>query len=97
MRCTQYKYITNQDFSFEELQSRENQLREYHKGRRNPHLIDDEPDITEATWINNRHVFNKEAFVPTIRDGLGGPIVSYWARIDNNRRWFEPPALKPKL
>ena len=95
MRCTQYKYISDKDLSCDDYKRNEEGLRKYHEERRNRHLVDDEPDYMKATWINNLHVFEKDTYVPTIRPGLAGPIVSYWARIDNKRRWFASPIVKP--
>ena len=92
MKCTQYKYVTNS--SFDGFPSAV--LSKYHDARKNRHLVDDQPDETEATWINNSHVYKCDAFVPNFRDGLAGPIISYWARIDNNRRWFSAPIIQPK-
>ena len=94
MRCTQYKFISNLNFSFEESQIQDQVLRNWHERKRNHLLINDEPDFTNASWINSYHVYEKDKFIPTIRDGLGGPIISYWARVDNNRRWFAAPIVK---
>ena len=94
MKCTQYKFLSNQNISCEESEIHKEALRSWHEKRRNHLLVDDEPDLAEANWINNHHVYKNDAFIPTIRDGLGGPIISYWARIDNNRRWFSAPALQ---
>ena len=93
MKCTQYKFLSNQNISCEESKNHEQVLRSWHEKRRKNLLWDDEPDLTEATWINNHHVYKRDAFIPTLRDGLAGPLISYWARIDNNRRWFAAPAL----
>lgn len=98
MKCTQYKRLSNQNFSLEESQRQEEELRKYHNERapsRKHILYDDEPDFNQATWINNHHVYKEDTFVPNIRDGLAGPLVSYWARLDNKRRWFASPVLKP--
>ena len=94
MKCTQYKYLSNQNFSSEESERQEQVLRSWHDKRRNHLLIDNEPDITEPTWLNNFHVYKKDAFIPGIKDGLAGPIISYWARLDNIRRWFAAPVLQ---
>lgn len=93
LRCTQYKYMTNNvitKFPSEEL-------REYHhtrsRSRRSFLVAEDEPRFDQALWINNSHVLEEEAFVPNYRDGLCGPIVSYWARVNNNNTWFAAPKL----
>ena len=91
LKCTQYKYLSNE--SFEHFPSDE--LISYHAPRKNRHLVDDETDLTEATWRNKLHVDNREAFVPNFRDGLAGPIISFWARIDNRNRWFEASKVTP--
>ena len=96
MKISQYMFLSNEKFSREESDRQEKVLKDWHEKRRNPFLIDDEQDLTEPRWINNFHVYKKDAFVPTIKDGLGGPIISYWARVDNNRRWFAAPALQPQ-
>ena len=88
LRCSQYKYLTNSDF--ENFPSEI--LKDYHRPRRNHFLIDDEPDYTKAPWINNNHVFDYEAYVPNYRDGLAGPIISYWARVNNTNHWFAAPS-----
>ena len=94
MRSSQYKFLSNQNFSCEESEKQEQVLRDWQEKRRNHLLVDDEPDITEPTWINQYHVYKKEAFIPNLKDGLAGPIISYWARIDNHRRWFAAPVLQ---
>ncbi len=90
MKVTQYCHLSNSNF--DNFPSPE--LKAYHEPRKNRFLIDDEPDVTEAIWMNKSHVGNLEAFVPGLRDGLAGPIISYFARVDNNRRWFVPPNTK---
>ena len=98
MKCTQYKLLLNRNFSLDESRRQEEELRKYHDGRhasRKCILFDDEPDFTQANWINNNHVYKESTFIPNIRDGLAGPIVSYWARLDNKRRWFASPIIKP--
>ena len=97
MRCTQYKYLSNQNFSCEESRKQEQVLRNWHEKTRNHLLVDDEQDLSEPTWNNCHHVYKKEAFIPSIRDGLGGPIVSYWARLDNTRRWFAAPSMQSNI
>ena len=90
-KCTQYTYLSNSNFA--NFPSPE--LKAYHEPRKNRFLVDDEPDVTEAVWMGNgSHVGNSEAFVPGHRDGLAGPIISYYARVDNNRRWFASPITK---
>ena len=96
MRCTQYKFLSNKNMSSEDSEMHDKVLRNWHDQRRNKFLVDDEPDLEDATWINNHHVYKKDAYIPTVRDGLAGPIISYWARIDNKRRWFAAPTLKAK-
>ena len=68
-------------------------LKKLARQKTQPPFIDNEPDITEPTWLNYFHVYKKDAFIPGIKDGLAGPIISYWARLDNNRRWFAAPVL----
>ena len=75
MKCTQYKFLSNEKFSREESDRQEQVLKNWHEKRRNSLLVDDEPDLTEPHWNNNFHVYKKDAFIPTIKDGLGGPII----------------------
>ena len=44
-----------------------------------------------ADWVDKNHLLESEAFVQDYRDGFAGPIISYWARIDQKSRWFPPP------
>ena len=94
MKCTQYKHLSNLKFSLEESFRQEEELRRYHDEKKIHVLYDDEPDFSQAKWINNHHVYKHNTFVPNIRDGLAGPIISYWARLDSKRRWFASPILK---
>ena len=54
-------------------------------------LYEEEPRFDQASWIDNSHVFDYEAFVPNYRNGLCGPVVSFWARVNDNNSWFAAP------
>ena len=89
LRCTQYRRMINSDFA--NFPSEE--LRRYHESRKRKNCIlyEEEPRFDQASWIDNSHVFDYEAFVPNYRNGLCGPVVSFWARVNDNNSWFAAP------
>ena len=93
LRCTQYKYCANDDFT----NFPREELKDYHRSRSRKSciLFEDEPRFDEASWLDKSqsHVFDYEAFIPKFRDGLCGPIISYWARVNNHNTWFAAPKL----
>ena len=91
LKLTQYKFMKNSEFS--NFPSEE--LRRYHESRKRKNLIlyEEEPRFDQASWIQASHVFDYEAFVPNYRNGLCGPIVSYWARVNDNNSWFAAPCI----
>ena len=91
LRLTQYKYQANNDFS--NFPSEE--LKDYHRSiqRKSYLLCEDEPRFDKALWLDKSHVLDYEGFVPNFRDGLSGPIISYWGRVNNHNAWFAAPQL----
>ena len=75
--CKQYPWLQNEIFNKEEY--------EYLLPS---HLLIEEPPRPKASWINNSYIVEEDCFIPGYRNGYGGPITSFYVRVNASKPYF---------
>ena len=76
-QCKQYVWIENKSFDAEEYQHLMPALT----------LMEEFPQ-PHAYWIDPYYVEEEETFIPGYRDGFGGPVTSYYVRVNALNPYF---------